>query len=276
MDKIEKISVRVRKNILKMHNRANSAHIGSSLSAVDILTALFFGCLKIKSAKDPDRDRLILSKGHGASALYAVLAEKGYIPLKSLKEYCMNGGRLCGHADCTGGGGIEASTGSLGHGLPLGCGMAYAAKKDKKPYRVFVVMGDGECNEGSVWEAALFASHHKLDNLTVIVDRNGLQGMGRTEDVLRLEPFLSKWRSFGWHGTVINGHDHAEISKTAGKTPFKKACPSIIIANTVKGKGISFMEDRLEWHYKSPTNEQYEKAVAELDGKAVKKIRSNK
>lgn len=266
MREIKKISTHIRQSVLKMHTRAGESHIGSALSVVDILAVLYFKVLKIFPGKprDEKRDILILSKGHAASALYAALAARGILKKSALDSYCKNGGRLCGHSDDANLPGIEIPTGSLGHGLSVACGMAKAFKNDKKRNRIFVVMGDGECGEGSVWEAALFASHHKLDNITVIVDRNRLQGLGRTEEVLRLEPFIKKWAAFGWQVEEVNGHEHKEIEDACRKAPYEIGFPSVIIANTIKGRGISFMEDKLEWHYKSPTMEEYEKAMIEL------------
>jgi len=267
MKALETIARDIRKDIVKMHSCSGSAHIGSALSIVDILAVLYFKILKInpKNPRAKIRDRFILSKGHAASALYATLATRKILPKTYLQGYCKNGGMLCGHADNYELPGIEAATGSLGHGLSIACGMALAAKHDGAKNRVFVVMGDGECNEGSVWEAAMFARHKRLDNITAIVDRNHLQGMGDTEKVMRLEPFLKKWFSFGWKGCTVNGHNLKEIQKACTKLPFARNYPTVIIAETVKGKGVSFMEDRLEWHYKSPDKEQLKQALVELD-----------
>jgi len=266
MNDLEKISASIRKDIVRLHLKAGSSHIASSLSAVDILTALYFRILKLDK-KDPcsnKRDRFILSKGHAATALYATLEKKGFLSKKCLDSYCSDGGKLCGHADNSGVKCIEAATGALGHGLSIACGMAMALKNDLNKARCFVLMGDGECNEGSVWEAALFAAHHELDAVTVIIDRNKLQGLGKTEDVLRLEPLLEKWQAFGWAGATVDGHDHKELEQVLSKVPFVKGKPTVIIARTVKGKGVSFMENRLEWHYKSPTGEQSKQAFEEL------------
>ena len=261
------ISKEIRKKVLKMAFEARASHIGSSLSEVDILTVLYFKILSI-DPKNPwfdDRDRFILSKGHGVAALYATLSQKGFFPENILDTYCKEGGKLPGHSTRNCAPGVEVSTGSLGHGLPMGAGMALAGKRDKKNYRVFVLMSDGECDEGTTWEAALFASHHGLDNLIVIIDYNKLQAFGRTNEVLNLEPLKEKWQSFGWKVKEINGHNFSEIENTLSRIPFEKTKPSLIIANTVKGKGISFMEDKLEWHYKNLTQEDYGKALKELE-----------
>ena len=261
------ISKEIRKKVLKMAFEARASHIGSSLSEVDILTVLYFKILSI-DPKNPwfdDRDRFILSKGHGVAALYATLSQKGFFPENILDTYCKEGGKLPGHSTRNCAPGVEVSTGSLGHGLPMGAGMALAGKRDKKNYRVFVLMSDGECDEGTTWEAALFASHHGLDNLIVIIDYNKLQAFGRTNEVLNLEPLKEKWQSFGWKVKEINGHNFSEIENALSRIPFEKTKPSLIIANTVKGKGISFMEDKLEWHYKNLTQEDYGKALKELE-----------
>ncbi|MGQ9851552.1 MAG: transketolase, partial [Aggregatilineaceae bacterium] len=211
------------------------------------------------------RDRFVLSKGHGCAALYAVLAECGFFPLEWLDTFYQNGSRLPGHATHTHVPGIEVSTGSLGHGLSIACGMALAAKRDGKPYRVFALLSDGECDEGSTWEAVLFASHHRLDNLIAIVDYNKIQSLGRVEEVINLEPLAEKWRSFGWAVREIDGHDVLEIEDALSQVPFEAGRPSCVIAHTVKGKGVSFMEDKLLWHYRSPQGEEYEAALAELE-----------
>lgn len=261
-----KISNNIRKKILKMIFNSQSSHIGSALSCVDILTVLYTKILSI-NPQDPhaeNRDRFILSKGHAASALYATLAQRGFFPKEILDTYCQNGGRLPGHSSRGYVPGVEASAGSLGHGLAIGAGMALAAKRDDKKNRIFVLISDGECDEGSVWETAMFASHNKLDNLTAIIDYNKLQAFGKTNEVLNLEPLQEKWLSFGWQTQEINGHNFVEIEKTLLKIPFKSNTPSLIIAHTVKGKGISFMENKLEWHYKSPNKEEYLLALQEL------------
>jgi len=261
------IARKIRIKILEMVFNSQTSHIGSAFSIVDILTVLYFNILSI-DPRNPwaeDRDRFILSKGHAAAALYATLALRGFFHEDILNKYCINGGLLPGHStkDCVPG--VEASTGSLGHGLSMGIGMAIAGKFDKKDFRVFVLLSDGECNEGTVWEAAMFASHHRLDNLIAIVDYNGLQAFGPTKEVLDLEPFANKWISFGWECREIDGHDFLEIQDTLNIVPFSKNKPSIIIAKTIKGKGVSFMENKLAWHYKSPSKDQYKLALEELN-----------
>lgn len=261
-----KVAREIRKKILEMKFNSQSSHVGSALSCVDILTVLYLKILKLnpKKPKKSDRDRFVLSKGHAASALYVTLAVKGFFPEEKLQNYCKDGCRLAGHTtkDCVPG--VEVSTGSLGHGLPIGVGMALAGKKDGKKYRVFVLMSDGECDEGSNWEAALFASHHKLDNLVAIIDYNKIQAFGRTNEVLNLEPLKDKWTAFGWSVTEVNGHNFLEIEKALEKVPFKNQKPSLIIAHTVKGKGVSFMEEKIEWHYRSLDKELLKSALKEL------------
>jgi len=263
----QKIAREIRKKILKMIFAAQNPHIGSALSCVDILTVLYFKILAI-DLRNPwaeNRDRFILSKGHAASALYATLAQRGFFPEEVLNSYCLDGGKLPGHSTMHCVPGVEVSTGSLGHGLSIGIGMVIAAKGNKKNYRVFILMSDGECDEGSIWEAAMFASHHKLDNLIAIIDYNKLQAFGRTNEVINLEPLTKKWAAFGWVVKEVDGYNYSDIEKAMREIPFKKNKPSIIIAHTKKGKGISFMENKLEWHYKSPNKEQFELALKELD-----------
>lgn len=263
----QKTATAIRKKILKMKLVTKGSHIGSALSCVDILTVLYFKILKLntKNAKDPGRDRFILSKGHAASALYATLVERGFAPENKLEEYCQDGSSMAGHSMRDSVPGVEVSTGSLGHGLPIGIGMAVAAKNDRRKNRVFVLMSDGECDEGSTWEAALFAAHHKIDNLVAIIDYNKIQSFGRTNEVLNLEPFKQKWESFGWQVHEVDGHNFSDLEKTFAALPFKKDAPNVIIAHTIKGKGVSFMEDKLEWHYKNPNQEQYDIALKELE-----------
>lgn len=255
----------IRINSIRMVARSNSSHIGSSLSIADLLAVLYTEVLNVDSQRSdwPARDRLILSKGHAAASLYAALSLRGFFPLSWLEQYGQEGSPLLGHASHHVPG-VELSTGSLGHGLPVGCGLALAGKRDKNPYRVFVILSDGECDEGSNWEAALFAAHHKLDNLVAVVDANGLQGFGRVEDVLDLEPFAEKWRAFRWAFREIDGHDHIALRQALQGVPFQTDRPSLILAHTIKGKGVSYMENQLSWHYKSPNAEQLELALREL------------
>lgn len=263
---LTKITKNIRINILNMHMKSCSSHIASSLSIVDLLTVLYFRILDIEP-KDPlnkNRDIFILSKGHAVSALYAILAERGFLQPKFLESYCVDGGQLHGHATRGLIPGVEVSTGSLGHGLSIGIGMAQAARYDKRNSKVFVLMGDGELNEGSVWEAALFAGHHKLDNMAAIVDYNKLQAFGFTKNIIELEPLAQKWRDFKWEVIETDGHDLKQIENVFKELPFGKGKPILVIAHTIKGKGVSFMENRLEWHYKSPSKEQAEEAIKKL------------
>ncbi len=261
------LAKRLRQTVLKMTHRAKSSHVGTSLSMADLLAVLYGGILRVRP-EEPDwsgRDRFILSKGHGCAGLYAVLAERGFFPRAWLDDFYQNGARLAGHATHHGVPGVEASTGSLGHGLPIACGMAVAGKRGSEPYRVFALMSDGECDEGSVWEAAMFASHHRLDNLVAIVDYNKIQSLGAVKDILDLEPFRAKWEAFGWAAREINGHDVNQIEDTLKTIPFKKGKPSCLIAHTLKGKGIGFMENELLWHYRSPDAEELRRALEELE-----------
>lgn len=256
------IATEIRKKVLDMIYKAQSSHIGSNLSCIDILTVLYFGIM------DP-RDKFILSKGWAAASVYAILAKKGYFPTKDLEGYGKTNKKgeaitpllgLISHKVK----GVTCSTGSMGHGLPIGLGMALAEKNDNAKGRIFVMLSDGEMDCGTTWESALFAPHHKLDNLVVIIDYNKLQAFGRTNEVLNLEPLKEKWESFGWSVKEIDGHNFSGIETALKDIPFEKQKPSVIIANTIKGKGISFMENKLEWHYWSINKENYEKAIAEL------------
>jgi len=255
----------IRADALRMVSAVDASHIGSCLSAADILAVLYSGVLRVRPAEPgwPARDRFLLSKGHAAAALYATLAHAGYFPSGALKEYCRNGSVLAGHASHAVPG-VEFSTGSLGHGLSLGLGLALAARMDNLASRTIVLLSDGECDEGSVWEAALFAGHHRVGNLVAIVDYNRIQSFGRVEEVLELEPFADKWRAMRWTVHEIDGHDHAALTQ-ALSAPDDDA-PTVVICRTVKGKGVSYMEDRLEWHYRSPKGEQLQQALAEVLG----------
>lgn len=263
---MEKTARDIRKRAIKMVYESGASHIGSSLSCVDLLTYLYFKVLNINTENplDDKRDRFILSKGHAAAGFYAVLAERGFFSKETLDNYCKDGKKLPGHATKQCVPGVEASAGSLGHGLPMGCGMALAAKGDNKNHRIFVLMSDGECQEGSNWEAALFASHHKLDNLIAVIDYNKIQCMGRTNEITNLEPLADKWRKFGWEVKEINGHSFEEIEDSFKKIPFTEGKPSMVIAHTIKGKGVSFIEDKLVSHYKIFNEEEYKKAIEEL------------
>lgn len=262
------LAIKIRAHALRMTHKANASHVGSCLSIADILAVLYSGVLRVDPARPDwaDRDRFILSKGHAAAAVYAVLAECGFFPKEWLDTYCQDGSKLAGHITY-GVPGVEVSTGSLGHGLSIGCGMALAGKRDRRPYRVFVMLSDGECDEGSTWEAALFAPHHRLDNLIAIVDYNKIQSFGTVKEVLDLEPLADKWCTFRWAVREINGHDYKEIEDALTSVPFELGKPSCIITHTVKGKGVSLMENQLAWHYKSPDEEQLRQALAELESK---------
>jgi transketolase len=248
-----------------MVHRAGASHVGSCLSAADLLAALYGGILRVDPARPdwPDRDRFILSKGHAAAALYAALAESGFFAVADLESYSRDGSPLTGHVSHHVPG-VEFSTGALGHGLPVGCGMALAGQRGGRPYRVFVLLSDGELDEGSNWEAALFAAHHGLDNLVALVDYNKIQSFGRVEEVLGLEPLAGKWRAFNWAVREADGRDPEAVCRLLEAVPWEAGRPSVLIAHTVKGQGVSFMEDRLAWHYKSPTAEQLAQALTEL------------
>ncbi len=247
-----------------MTAHANASHIGTGLSMADILAVLYGRVLRLDPGRpdDPARDRFVLSKGHGAAALYAVLAERGFFPLSWLSRFCEDGQALAGHVTREGTPGVEVSTGSLGHGLPIGLGMALAARADELGAGVFVLLSDGELNEGSTWEAAMLAGHLGLGGLRAIIDHNGIQGFGRVAEVLDPEPLADKWLACGWQVQEVDGHDHGAL--TAALTHAVGERPLVVIARTVKGKGVSFMEDRLEWHYRSPRDGLLRQALAEL------------
>jgi len=262
----QQLAMRIRGHAVRMVSAANASHIGSCLSAADILAVLYAKILRIDPARPdwPDRDRFILSKGHAAAVLYSVLAERGFFPTEWLDTYCRDGSKLTGHATASVPG-VEVSTGSLGHGLPIACGMALAGKRKASPGRVFCLLSDGECDEGSVWEAALFAPQHRLDNLVAIVDHNQLQGFGAVKEVLDLDPFAAKWQAFRWAAREVDGHDAAALEAVLAGVPFEPGRPSVVIAHTVKGKGVAYMENELAWHYRSPNAAQLEQAVRELE-----------
>jgi transketolase len=249
-----------------MIHRAKSSHIGTNFSMAELLAVLYGKILNVKPQYPqwPERDRFILSKGHGCAALYAVLAECGFFPFDWLDTFYQNGSRLAGHATHSQVPGIEISTGSLGHGLSIATGMALAAKLDGKAYRVFCLLSDGECDEGSTWEPILFAAQHQLNNLIAIVDYNKIQSLGTVKEVINLEPFADKWEAFGWSVLEIDGHDLAQTETALSQVPFTPYKPNCIIAHTIKGKGVSFMENKLLWHYRSPQGEEFEAAQIEL------------
>lgn len=266
MTDLEGRARQVRARVLEMAHAGRSPHVGSALSCVDLLVGLYFSVLRIDPGRpeDENRDRFILSKGHGCMAQYAVLAERGFFPASLLDEYARDGGCLGEHPSPRCVPGIELAAGSLGHGLPVGAGLALAARMRRQSYRVFVLISDAECYEGSVWEAALFAPTQQLDNLVAIIDYNNWSAMSRTSPVL--EPFSTKWRAFGWGVADIDGHDLPAIVSTLAGVPLEPGRPTAVIAHTTKGKGVSFMEDDLEWHYRPPNKDDLERALAEING----------
>ena len=257
----------IRAHDLRMVHAAKAGHLGGEFSAIDILVTLYFAILKIDPAQPdaPDRDRFVLSKGHSAAALYATLAEAGFFAPDELSSFMAPLSRLNGHPDRTKVPGVETNTGPLGHGLPVAVGMALAARTDGSSRRTYVLTGDGELQEGSMWEAAMAAGHYGLDNLIVIVDRNGLQQGDFTEQTIRLEPLADKWRAFGWSVRDVDGHDHEALAETLAAAPFDAGRPSCVIAHTHKAMGISFAVDRVEWHHRVPTASEFGQALAELE-----------
>jgi len=265
--KLNLMAVKIRKHVIEMLYLAKSGHPGGSLSAVDAIVTLYFHHMKhnAKKPKDPHRDRFILSKGHAAPTLYAVLAECGYFDVKELKQLREINCMLQGHPVCNHIPGVEASTGSLGHGLSFANGIALAGRLDKKDFKVFVMLGDGETDEGQIWEAAATASHYKLDNLTALLDRNFLQIDGNTEEVLKLESVRDRWSSFGWYVIEIDGHNIYQIIEALNEEDNHKNQPTMIILNTVKGKGVSFMENNVDFHGVPPNELEYKIAMRELN-----------
>jgi transketolase len=259
-------SVLYRKKILQYIYQAKAGHTGGDLSCIDILNVLYNKVLRVspETFNSPDRDRYVQSKGHCVEALYVVLASKGYFAEEDLNTMCKYESHYIGHPTKKIKG-IEQNTGALGHGLPICVGMAIAAKLDKKDYRVYTLLGDGELPEGSNWEAALTAAQYKLDNICVIIDKNQLQITGPTNEVCSTDPLPQKWESFGWAVTEIDGNDIAALTSAFDALPFEKGKPSVIIANTIKGKGVSFMENQIKWHHGVPSEEQYHQAQHELD-----------
>ena len=258
---------RIRRHGIEMTHLSGGSHIGSILSVADIVAVLYADVAHVDpcNPRNDDRDRIILSKGHAGASIYAALAEKGFFDVDELATHYADGSRLSGHVSHKGVPGVEFSTGSLGHGLSVGAGMAYAAKKDGKSHRVFVILGDGECDEGSVWEAALVAHHYGLGNLVAIIDHNRMQSLDFCENTIALRPFPDKWRAFGWNTVEVDGHDHEQLKKALDDCRGSDK-PTVIIAETIKGKGISFMEQNILWHYRFPHDgEEYDGAVAELD-----------
>jgi transketolase len=264
--KLTTIARRLRRHIITMLGAVGSGHPGGSLSAVEIVTALYFEVMRLDPERPdwPQRDRFVLSKGHAAPVLYAALAERGYFPVEKLNSLRKLGSPLQGHPDRKALPGVEVSTGSLGHGLTVANGMALAARLDKRDYRVYVLLGDGELQEGMVWEGAMAAAHYHLDNLTAIVDHNHLQIDGEVEKVMSPEPVAEKFQAFGWEARTIDGHDFGQIITALQWAREVLGRPAVIIAETVKGKGVSFMENQVGWHGKAPKGEEVEKALAEL------------
>jgi len=269
LDKIaelKKRAIETRIDLIKMIYNAKAGHTGGSLSSTDIIVALYYGIMRfdIHNPKWENRDRFVLSKGHSVEAYYAVLANIGFFPREELASYSRYGSKLIGHPS-TAVPGVEINTGALGHGLSAGVGMALAGKMDGRDYRVYVLMGDGEQAEGSIWEAAMAGANYRLDNLIGIIDRNRLQITGNTENVMKLESLKDKWTAFGWEVVETEGHDMAQLIDTFSKLPVVKGKPHLVIANTVKGKGVSFMENVAKWHHGVPSKEQTEKALEELN-----------
>lgn len=267
----EELAYEIRENAIKMVNHAHASHLGGILSCADAIAVLYAEVAHInpKNPKDPKRDRIVLSKGHNGAAVYVALAKMGFFDEELLKTYGDNGGMFSCHISHKEVPGVEVSTGSLGQGVCMACGFAIAAKRKKEAHKIYAIVGDGECDEGSVWEMALLAAQEKLDNFTVIIDRNYQQAMGRIEEVINTEPFADKWKAFGW--TVVDvedGNNHEQLRKAFEVDSNGK--PKVIIARTIKGKGVSFMEDNLLWHYRDPQGEDYENALKEVEEKYAK------
>ncbi len=264
----KELARRIRIHALRMSSRGGSSHVGPSFSIADILAVLYGGAiLRVDAANPrlPDRDRFILSKGHAGSGVYAVLAEVGFFPIEKLTTHYQDGSDLSGHISHKGVPGVELSTGSLGHGLGVGVGMATALKRAKGKQRVFVLLSDGECDEGSNWEAILFAAHHRLENLVAIIDYNKVQSLGPVHETLGLEPFRDKWQAFNWSVVEVDGHDHTGLKRVFSAIPLAKEKPTVIICHTIKGKGVSFMENTVLWHYRTARGAEFEAALKELE-----------
>jgi transketolase len=266
-DDLCKFAQQIRMTSLDMISKAKSSHVGSVFSSVELLAALYGRVMRVDPDRPewPDRDRFVMSKGHACAGLYAALALRGFFPERRLREFYIDGGSLAGHVTHRGVPGVEVSTGALGHGLALAVGLAKGAARKGAPWNVYCLLSDGECDEGSIWEAALLAPSWGLTNLTVLIDYNKIQSLGRVEEVIPLEPFADKWRAFGWAVTEIDGHDVKAVVE-ALQRPCSDGRPHCVIAHTVKGKGVSFMEDELLWHYRSPQGEEYVLARRQLSG----------
>ena len=265
VSKTEELALRLRRHVVRMCASGGSSHVGSGLSVADIVAVLYGEVLRVDPARPAwsERDRFILSKGHAGACVYAALAERGFFPLETLEQHYRNGSHLSGHVSHKGVPGVDLSTGSLGHGLGVGSGMAMQLRRAGGDQRVYVVMSDGECDEGSTWEAALFAAHHRLANLCAVGDYNKLQSLASVSDTLELEPFALKWRAFGWTALQVDGHDH-EALKLAFAEAARSERPTCILADTVKGRGVSFMENQVLWHYRTPRGAELEAALREL------------
>jgi transketolase len=264
---VANLAKNIRLQVLHMVYRAKASHVGSCFSIADIVAVLYGSVLNVRPSKPDwiDRDRFILSKGHSAAAVYAALALKDFFPISELQNYGQDGSILMTHISHKIKG-VEFSTGSLGHGLPFATGKSIAAKKSKKSWRTFALLSDGELDEGSNWEALMFAAHHQLDNLVVIIDYNKLQSLTSVADTLGLEPLVAKFDAFGWAVKEVDGHDLEQIESLLGSAPWRSGKPSVLIAHTIKGKGVSFMENKVEWHYKSPNAVQLKEAISQIDG----------
>jgi transketolase len=261
------LSHRIRRHAIEMTSRGRSSHVASVLSMADILGTLYARVLNVfpERPDHPERDRVILSKGHGGAGIYAALAERGFFPIEWLRGHYQNGSVFSGHVSHKGVPGVDLSTGSLGHGLGIGAGMALAAVRGGERWKVYVVMSDGECDEGSVWEAALFAGFHRLSRLLVLIDFNKIQSLAPVAETLALEPFADEWRAFGWHVQEIDGHNHSTIETALGEKCLSADKPNVVICHTVKGKGVSFMENTVLWHYRTAQGEELEAALREID-----------
>lgn len=260
------LALRIRRHALEMTSRGGSSHVGSVLSMADIIAVLYGRVLRVdpRNPRAAERDRFVLSKGHAGAGVYAALAERGFFPREQLRNHYANGSVLSGHVSHKGVPGVELSTGSLGHGLGVATGMAYAARLRSAAQRVYVLMSDGECDEGSNWEAIHFAGHHRLGRLIVVVDYNKIQSLKGVEETLGLEPFVDKWRSFRWDVTEVDGHDHEQLVSALDVQPLPQAAPRCVLAHTTKGKGVSFMENSVLWHYRTARDAELQRAQREL------------
>jgi transketolase len=265
-DETRELALRIRRHALEMTSRGGSSHLGAVFSMADIIAVLYGRVLTLDPAnpRHPARDRFILSKGHAGAGVYAALAERGFFPLQQLREHYANGSVLSGHVSHKGVPGVELSTGSLGHGLGIAAGMAYAARLAGKTHRAFVLLSDGECDEGSNWEAIHFCGHHQLGRLVAVVDYNKIQSLAGTEETLGLEPFAAKWRDFRWNVVEVDGHDHEQLARALDVNNAATAPPTCVLAHTTKGKGVSFMENSVLWHYRTARGEELEAARREL------------